>query len=245
VYVDLLNRYSRQLGLLGRDGQERLGKASAAVFGVGGLGSHVAYYLAAGGLRRLILVDMDEVSLPDLHRQVLYAERDVGRRKVEAAAERLKAINRSVEVVPIGEPISPSLALKVAEEADVVIDALDNWAARHVVNRAAVQRRKPLVHGAVQEWYGQVTTIIPGVTPCLEEVFGRFRSLPSCGQGVCQVLGPVVGVVASIMALEAFRVLLGSPALAGRLLVVDLKHMALDEIRLERDERCPVCGYVR
>lgn len=239
----MLNRYSRQIPLLGEEGQRKIAGASAAVFGVGGLGTHVAYYLAAGGFGRLILVDFDSVSVPDLHRQMLYSMEDVGRPKAEAAAGRLGKINPEVEVRAVGEALSPSLAAEVAKEADVLVDALDNWAARHLVNKAAVEAGKPLVHGAVQEWYGQATTILPGRTPCLEELFGRFKSLPLCRQGFCPVLGPVVGVVASIMALEAFRAALGSPALAGRLLVVDLRHMAFDVIELKRDESCPVCGY--
>ncbi|AEA12870.1 UBA/THIF-type NAD/FAD binding protein [Thermoproteus uzoniensis 768-20] len=242
--LKIFDRYSRQIAVIGDEGQRRLRRTSVAVFGVGGLGTHVAYYLAAGGFGRLYLVDSDKVSLPDLHRQVLYSTSDVGALKAEAAARRLRDINPEVEVEPVAEEISPSLASELAAKADVLVDALDNWATRHVVNRAAVGARKPLVHGAVQEWYGHVTTVIPGVTPCLQDLFGRLKSLPSCAQGFCPVLGPVVGLVASIMALEVFRTALGSPSLAGKLLVVDLKHMAFDEIRVERDENCPVCGYV-
>ncbi len=243
--MKLLDRYSRQVAVIGEEGQRRIRATSAAIFGVGGLGTHVAYYLAAGGFKKLYLVDSDKVALSDLHRQVLYSTSDVGKYKVEAAAKRLGDINPEVEVEPIAEEISPSLAGELAGKADVLVDALDNWATRHVVNRAAVKALKPLVHGAVQEWYGHVTTVIPGVTPCLEELFGRLRSLPSCPQGVCPVLGPVVGVVASLMALEAFKVAIGAPSLAGKLLVVDLKHMSVDEIELARDEGCPVCGYVK
>lgn len=243
--VKLFDRYSRQVAVIGEEGQRRVRAASAAIFGVGGLGTHVAYYLAAGGFKKLYLVDSDKVALSDLHRQVLYSTSDVGMYKVEAAARRLRDVNPEVEVEPIAEEISPSLAGELAEKADVLVDALDNWATRHVVNRAAVKALKPLVHGAVQEWYGHVTTIIPGVTPCLEELFGRLKSPPSCAQGICPVLGPVVGVVASIMALEVVKTVVDAPSLAGKLLVVDLKHMAFDEIKLERDERCPVCGYVR
>lgn len=243
--LKVLDRYSRQIAVIGEEGQKKLRGASAVIFGVGGLGTHVAYYLAAGGLGKLYLVDSDKVSLSDLHRQVLYSTRDLGRSKVEAAARRLRDINPEVEIEAVPEEISPSLAAELVGRADLAVDALDNWAARHVVNRAAVAAKRPLVHGAVQEWYGHVTTIIPGETPCLEELFGRFKSFPSCVQGICPVLGPVVGVVASLMALEAIKVVLGRPTLAGRLLVVDLKHMAFDEIELARDENCPVCGYGR
>lgn len=243
--MKLFDRYSRQIAVIGEEGQRRLRGTSVAIFGVGGLGTHVAYYLAAGGFKKLYLVDSDKVALSDLHRQVLYSTSDVGKYKVEAAAKRLGDINPEVELEPIAEEISPSLAAELAGKADVLVDALDNWATRHVVNRAAVKSLKPLIHGAVQEWYGHVTTIIPGLTPCLEDLFGRLKSLPSCAQGICPVLGPVVGIVASLMALEVFKTALGAPSLAGKLLVVDLKHMSFEEIKLERDESCPVCGYVR
>ncbi len=235
-------RYSRQLPVVGEGGQEKIGKTSVAVFGIGGLGTLIARYLAGGGFRKLVLVDFDTVSISDIHRQVLYTTNDVGRVKTEVAAALLKAVNPEVEIETYGEPISPQLAEAVVGGVDIVVDALDNWAARHVVNRAAVSGGKPLVHGAVQEWYGHVTTVVPAVTPCLEDLFGKFKSLPSCAVGVCPVLGPAVGVVASLMALEVFNVALGSPKLAGRLLVVDLKHMTFDTIAVAASEKCPVCA---
>ncbi|MGC8994804.1 MAG: HesA/MoeB/ThiF family protein [Pyrobaculum sp.] len=240
----LLDRYSRQIPVIGEEGQERLRKTSVAVFGVGGLGTLVARYVAGGGFKKLVLVDFDTVALSDIHRQILYTTDDVGKPKAEVAARVLSAVNPEVEVVPIAEAISPDLAERVVGEVDVVVDALDNWASRHVVNAAAVRRRRPLIHGAVQEWYGHVTTVIPGETPCLEDLFGRFKTLPACAAGFCPVLGPAVGVVSSIMALEVFRTALGSPALAGKLLVVDLRHMAFDTIEIRRNPSCPVCGAV-
>lgn len=241
----ILDRYSRQIAVIGEEGQRKLRSTSVVVFGVGGLGSHVSYYLAAGGFRRLYLVDSDRVAVSDLHRQVLYSTKDVGVEKAVAAASRLEQVNPEVDVVPISEEITPSLAEELVKKSDIAVDALDNWPSRHVVNKAAVSARKPLVHGAVQEWYGHITTIVPGITPCLEELFGRFKSLPACAQAGCPVLGPVVGTVAAIMAVEVFRAALGAPSLAGKLLIVDLKHMAFDMIQLQRDENCPVCRYVR
>ncbi len=239
--MKVLDRYSRQIPVIGEEGQRRIREASVAVFGVGGLGSLVARYVVGGGFRRVVLVDFDAVSVSDLHRQILYATGDVGKPKAEAAAKALRAVNPEVEVVPVAEPISPDLAEGVLKEVDIAVDALDNWAARHVVNAAAVRRGRVLVHGAVQEWYGHVTTVVPRVTPCLEDLFGRFKSPPSC-VGFCPVLGPAVGVVSSLMALEVFNSALGRPTLAGRLLVVDLKHMAFDVLEVVRNPVCPVCG---
>jgi len=239
--MKVLDRYSRQIPVIGKEGQRKIREASVAVFGVGGLGSLVARYVVGGGFRRVVLVDFDAVAVSDLHRQILYTTEDVGRPKAEAAAKALRAVNPEVEVVPVAEPISPDLAEGVLKEVDVAVDALDNWAARHVVNAASVRRGRVLVHGAVQEWYGHVTTVVPRVTPCLEDLFGRFKSPPSC-VGFCPVLGPAVGVVSSLMALEVFNSALGRPTLAGRLLVVDLKHMAFDVLEVVRNPGCPVCG---
>jgi molybdopterin/thiamine biosynthesis adenylyltransferase len=240
--MKVLDRYSRQIPVVGEEGQRKIRNTSVAVFGVGGLGTLVARYVVGGGFKRVLLIDFDTVSLPDLHRQILYTTDDVGKPKAEVAAEVLRAVSPEVEVVPVAEPISPDLAEGVLKEVDVAVDALDNWAARHVVNAAAVRRGRVLVHGAVQEWYGHVTTVVPRVTPCLEDLFGRFKSLPTCPAGFCPVLGPAVGVVASLMALEVFNAALGRPALAGKLLVVDLKHMAFDVLEVARNPSCPVCG---
>jgi molybdopterin/thiamine biosynthesis adenylyltransferase len=240
--MKVLDRYSRQIPVIGEEGQRRIRETSVAVFGVGGLGSLVARYVVGGGFRRVVLVDFDAVSVSDLHRQIIYTTEDVGKPKAEAAAKALRAVNPEVEVVPMAEPISPDLAEGVLKEVDIAVDALDNWAARHVVNAAAVRRGRVLVHGAVQEWYGHVTTVVPQATPCLEDLFGRFKSLPTCVLGFCPVLGPAVGVISSLMALEVFNAVLGKPALAGKLLVVDLKHMAFDVLEVARNPSCPVCG---
>ncbi|MFZ8839509.1 MAG: HesA/MoeB/ThiF family protein [Pyrobaculum sp.] len=240
--MKVLDRYSRQIPVVGEEGQRRIRETSVAVFGVGGLGSLVARYVVGGGFRRVVLVDFDAVSVSDLHRQILYATEDVGKPKAEAAAKALRAVNPEVEVVPVAEPISPDLAEGVLKEVDIAVDALDNWAARHVVNAATVRRGRVLVHGAVQGWYGHVTTVVPRATPCLEDLFGRFKSLPTCVLGFCPVLGPAVGVISSLMALEVFNAALGRPALAGKLLVVDLKHMAFDVLEVARNPSCPVCG---
>jgi molybdopterin/thiamine biosynthesis adenylyltransferase len=240
--MKVLDRYSRQIPVVGEEGQRKIRNTSVAVFGVGGLGTLVARYVVGGGFKRVLLIDFDTVSLPDLHRQILYTTEDVGKPKAEAAAKALRAVNPEVEVVPVAEPISPDLAEGVLKEVDVAVDALDNWAARHVVNAAAVRRGRVLVHGAVQEWYGHVTTVVPWTTPCLEDLFGRLKSLPACPAGFCPVLGPAVGVVSSLMALEVFNAALGKPALAGKLLVVDLKRMAFDVLEVARNPSCPVCG---
>ncbi len=237
-----MDRYSRQLMVIGEEGQRKVGRATVAVFGMGGLGTLVAYYLAGAGVGRLYVVDFDTVNISDLHRQVLYAVRDVGKPKVEAAAERLRAVNPHVDVVPIMENVELPLAAELADKADVLVDAFDNWASRHILNKAAVRAGKPLIHGAVDNWYGHVTVVLPGKTPCLHDLFGRFARAPMC-VGQCPVLGPVVGIIASVMATETLKLILGmGDALAGRLLVVDAKRMSFDEVKIARDPSCPVCS---
>lgn len=243
--MQLFERYSRQLYVVGEEGQKKIRNTSVAIFGVGGLGTLVARYVVGGGFKSVVLVDFDTVSLSDIHRQILYSSEDVGRPKAEVAARVLKAVNPEVEIEALAEAISPDLAEEVVSKVDVVVDALDNWASRHVVNAAAVKSGRPLIHGAVQEWYGHVTTVIPGRTPCLEELFGKFKSRPSCPGGFCPVLGPVVGVVSSIMAVEVFKTALGAPSLAGKLLVVDLKHMSFEELAVEKSPGCPVCSFLK
>ncbi|MEM0370607.1 MAG: HesA/MoeB/ThiF family protein [Pyrobaculum sp.] len=237
--------YSRQIPILGEEGQLKIRNTSVAIFGAGGLGTLIARYLVGGGFKTVTILDFDTVAPPDLHRQILYTYYDLGKPKAEVAARVLRAVNPEVEVVAIAEALSPDLADEVAAKSDILVDALDNWASRHIVNAAAVRHRRPLIHGAVQEWYGHVTTIIPGATPCLEDIFGKFKSLPSCDAGVCAVLGPAVGVISSIMALEVFRTALGRPRLAGRLLVVDLKHMSFEELKIEKSPNCPVCSFIK
>lgn len=237
----LLDRYSRQVAVIGKEGQEKLAKARVAVIGLGGLGSLISLYLAGAGVGELVLVDYDIVNLTDLHRQLLYSERDVGRPKVEVAIEKLHSLNSTINIKPINEALTYENVDSIISNVDVVIDALDNWLSRQILNESIVRLGKPLVHGAVNGWYGQVTTIIPGKTPCLYEIV-QARSLPQC-TGFCPVIGPVVGVVASIEVLEAIKLITGiGEPLMNRLLIIDGKNWVIDEVTLSKVEDCPVCS---
>ncbi|MGC8543982.1 MAG: HesA/MoeB/ThiF family protein [Vulcanisaeta sp.] len=239
--IQLIDRYSRQVAVIGREGQERLAKARVAVIGLGGLGSLVSMYLTGAGVGELTIVDYDTVNLTDLHRQLLYREEDVGKPKVEVAFKRLRDLNSNVRIKPVNEALTEENAEDIIKDADVVVDALDNWMSRQILNETIVKLGKPLVHGAVNGWYGQVSTIIPGKTPCLYELV-QVRSLPQC-VGYCPVVGPVVGVVASIETLEVIKLITGiGEPLANKLLIIDGKNWVIDEIRLSRVENCPVCS---
>lgn len=232
-------RYSRQIALIGAEGQERLLKSAALVVGAGGLGSPVLLYLVAAGVGRVLVVDRGYVDLPDLNRQVLYSEEDLGKAKAEVAAEKLRKLNSSVEVTSYVMSVEDPLFEEVMTSANVVVDCLDNWASRFVVNNLAIKYSKPLVHAGVQEFYGQATTVIPGQTPCLRCLI----SVPTGKEGPVPVAGFTPAVLGAIEASEAIKILAGHrPALAGFLLIVDLKNMEFSKIKIEKRSGCPVCS---
>ena len=227
----MLSRYHRQDLVIGVKGTEKLRSSTVAVFGLGGLGTVVAMYLAGAGVGKLIIVDRDIVSITDLHRQVLYRERHLGRPKAIAAADELSSLNHEVSVEPIyGD--AREVAHDVIHRADLVIDALDNWPSRAAVSDVAWSLGKPLIHGGAQAYYGQVTTIVPGVTPRLSEV---IRGGEAACIGICEamgILGPAAAVIGSVMAAEAINALLGSPKLVGKILFIDVKHMVFEIVEI-------------
>lgn len=236
------NRYSRQLPLIGLDGQLRLLKSTALVVGAGGLGSSTLLYLVAAGVGRVIVVDKGYVDLPDLNRQILYTERDIGKPKALVAQERLRELNGSIAVIGYTMDVRDTNFEKLILEADVVIDCLDNWPARIILNELVVKHSKVLVHAGIYGYYGQVTTIIPGQTPCLNCIVAR----PVERTGPLPVIGFTPAVLGAIEVAEALRVLLGErPTLAGELLIVDLKNMEFNKLRISRRSDCPICGYQR
>ncbi len=232
-----LDRYSRQIPLLHISGQLKLAESSVAVVGLGGLGSPVSYYLAAAGVGRLILVDGECVEVSNLNRQILYETEDIGLPKAVLAAKRIRGLNPLVEVVPVSEPVSRDNVAHILEGVDVIVDALDDWKARLILDEYSQKAGIPLVHGAVDGLYGQVTTIIPGKTSCLACI--APRRLPQ--RGCRAAIGPFVGLVATIEALEVIKLLTGQGStLANRLLVIDGAEYRFDEVKLEPVE-CSKC----
>jgi len=233
------SRYSRQIPLLGEEGQERLRRSTALVVGAGGLGSAVLYYLVAAGVGRVVVVDRGYVDLPDLNRQVLYTEEDLGRPKVEAAVARLRKLNSEVEVVGYRVDVEDAVLEELVAGSDVVVDCLDNWRARLRVNELVVRYSKPLVHAGIEGFYAQLTTVVPGATPCLACLVPR----PPERSGTVPVVGFTPAVAGSIEAAEAVKILAGlQPGLAGYLLIVDLKSVEFTKIPISRRENCPVCS---
>jgi molybdopterin-synthase adenylyltransferase len=231
-------RYARQILLFGEEGQARLKHAHIVVAGAGGLGSPVAIYLAVAGVGRLTLVDCDTVGLSNLNRQVLHAEADLGRPKVESGVETLRALNPSIRVEGVRAEITEENAAALIGDADGIVDAMDNYPARFVLNRVAQERSIPLFHGAIRGFVGQATTCVPGRGPCLACLFPRAPPTE-----VVPVVGATAGVIGSIQATEAVKYLTGEgELLAGRLLLWDGLAGRMDEIGVEPRAGCPVCG---
>ena len=231
-------KYIRQIMLFGEEGQEKLKNAKVFVAGAGGLGSPVSTYLAVAGVGKIIIADFDSVDLSNLNRQFLHHEKDIGREKVKSAEEKLLSMNPEIKVETIREKITDENAGSIVPPCDLIIDALDNFDTRHVLNRLAVERNIPLIHGAVSGYRGQATTIIPGKTPCLCCIFPS-----SFKKEVFPVLGTTPGVIGSIQANEAIKYLTGQgKLLENRLLLWDGLSCSFSELDVNKAENCPVCG---
>lgn len=236
-------RYCRQMIIdgWGEEGQRRLKGASVAVIGVGGLGSPVSIYLAAAGVGRLILVDMGSVELSNLNRQVLHWSRDLGRPKVESAREKIEELNPEVTVEALKEKVAEDNVHEIVKKADVVVDAMDNFASRMLVNKACVEERRVFVHAGVYGFQGQLTTIIPGEGPCLQCIFPH----PPPVEEIVPVAAPTPGVLGCIEAVEVIKVITGiGKPLVGRLLLYDGEEMRFMIVEVRKDEKCPTCGFL-
>lgn len=243
---DQIARYSRQLILpeVGVHGQERLLASSVLIVGAGGLGCPAALYLAAAGVGTLGLIDRDAVALSNLHRQILHTTEDVGRPKSLSASSTLKALNPEVSVVAFQESLGASNALQLLQPYDVILDGSDNFSTRYLVNDACVLLGKPLIHGGVVHLRGQALTVLPKRSACVRCVFPeppQPGAIPSCQEA--GVLGSVAGILGTLMAHEALKVLLGiGQPLADRLLVVDGYASRFRDVAVRRDPACAVCG---
>lgn len=245
-----LPRYARHIVLreIGGPGQARLKRASVLVVGAGGLGAPVLMYLAAAGVGRLTVVDDDTVSLSNLQRQVIHAEGRLGMPKVASARIALAEINPYVTVQGVEARLDAEAAHTLVAGQDVVIDATDNLASRHLLNAACVAARVPLLSGAISQWEGQVTVYDPARgAPCLSCVFPMIP--PDDLAQTCAaagVMGALPGIVGSMMAAEAIKLVTGAGrSLRGRLLMQDVLWGESREIAVHRHTDCPVCSHVK
>ena len=242
-----VQRYSRHIILpnIGGKGQRKLLDSSVLVIGAGGLGSPVAMYLAAAGIGKLGIVDFDQVDVTNLQRQILHNTADVGRSKVASAVEHLRAINPTIEVVGHETLLFSTNVFEIFEGYDVIVDGTDNFPVRYLVNDATQFTGKPLVYGSIYQFEGQATVFTPGQeTPCYRCLFPAPPppgTVPSCAEG--GVFGVLPGVIGSIQATEAIKIITGEgDTLEGRLLLYDALAMDFQEMKIRWDADCPVCG---
>lgn len=241
-----LKRYHRNIQLqgVGEEGQLKLLHSSVLVVGAGGLGSPVAYYLAAAGIGRLGLADADVVDHSNLQRQILHRTTDLGKLKVVSAQEKLQALNPDIQVEIYPFRIDSVNIQELVQQYDIIVDATDNLESRYVLNEACVTAGKPFIYGGVLAMVGQAMTILPGEGPCFRCIFreapapGTVKTTDDIG-----ILGAVAGIIGTIQAAEAVKYLLGQgDLLVGRMLTMDARSMQFQEVEVGRDPNCPECG---
>ena len=233
-------RYQRQIMIpgFGERAQLRLKSATALIAGLGGLGSPLALYLAAAGVGHLKLVDMDDVELSNLNRQVLHWDEDVGKAKVTSASQKVRKINPTTRVDGFDLAIDDKNVFELTKNCDVILDAMDNFAVRYVLNAAAVAHRVPLIHGAVYGYEGRLANVVPGKTACLECIYPHAPP-----REVFPVLGTTPGVIALLQATEAIKSLTGTGVvLENEMLIYDGETMSFDKVRVSRNPQCKSCA---
>src|SRR6201995_5054396 len=246
---DEVLRYSRHLIMpeVGMDGQLKLKAAKVLCVGAGGLGSPLALYLAGAGGGTLGVVDFDVVDFPNLQRQIIHTTADVGRKKLDSAADKLLAINPNVNIVKFDTRLSSANALELFRDFDMVVDGTDNFPTRYLVNDACVLTGKPNVYGSIFRFEGQVSIFATKNGPCYRCLYPEPPPpglVPSCAEG--GVLGILPGLVGVMQATEAIKLILGKgEPLIGRLLLVDSLAMKFRELKLRKNPDCPVCGTHR
>jgi len=232
-----LKRYQRQILLFGEAGQGKLKEAKVFIAGAGGLGSSVAIYLAVAGIGKITIADHDTVELSNLNRQILHRDSEIGRKKVDSAREKLTRMNPDIEVVVTSLTIEPGNADELVGDADLIVDAMDNFPTRYLLNKAALTRNVPLFFGAVNGFYGQTTTIIPGKTACLRCIFPAPP--PSA---IFPVVGATPGIIGCIQATEVIKYIVGlGNLLENRLLIWDGLQATADEVLLKKNPECEDC----
>jgi len=234
-------RYHRQIMLFGEDGQEKLKTARVVIAGAGGLGCPVATYLAVAGVGYLRIIDDDTVERTNLNRQILHWEKDIGLPKTGSAGEKLMAINPDIEIETVRITIDEETAPGLVRDADAIVDAMDNYPARYLLNHLACKFGIPLFHGAIRGFDGQATTIIPGKTACLSCIFPKAPP-----KEIFPVIGVTSGMIGMIQANEVLKYILGTGELLGnRLLIWDGLGSSLETIQVERDPYCTECGHIK
>ena len=235
-----LTRYDRQIRMqeFGKKGQENLKKAHVVVAGAGGLGSSAGIYLAASGIGHISIIDHEAVELSNLNRQILHWERDIGKSKVESAVEKLRQINSDIEILGTEKEIKEENVLELLKGADAIVDCMDNFHTRFILNDAALKLNIPFFHGACYGFEGRATTIIPKKTPCLRCIIPK-----SPPEKKVPIMSTTPGTIGTIQATEVIKFFAGiKPLLTSKLLIYDSWYLTYDLIKIERNRKCPSCG---
>ncbi len=244
--TDDLSRYSRHLILpeVGMEGQQKLKAARVLCVGTGGLGSPLAFYLTAAGVGTLGLVDFDVVDASNLQRQIIHSTKDIGRKKLDSAEEKLTALNPAIKIVKHETMLTSANAMEILKDYDIVADGTDNFPTRYLVNDACVLLGKPNVYGSIFRFEGQASVFATKEGPCYRCLYPEPPPpglVPSCAEG--GVLGILPGLIGVIQATEVIKLILGKgDSLIGRLLLVDALTMRFRELKLRKNPECPVCG---
>ena len=237
-------RYGRQIMYpgFGEIGQGKLKDAHVLVVGVGGLGCAASMYLAYAGIGHITIVDDDSVELSNLNRQMLHWERDIGKKKPISAANKLRKINSGVRITSLCKKVTEDNADQIIDGVDVVIDGLDNFQTRFVLNAACVRQKIPFIHAGVNGLLGQITSIVPGKTPCLACIY----STPPVSEETIPVFGVTPTLMASLQVMEAIKLIAGfGETLQGRMLYFNGESMEFAYEDLIKNPKCSVCGFVR
>ncbi len=236
-----LDRYKRQILLFGEEGQEKLKKSRIFIAGAGGLGCPISIYLAVAGIGTITVIDKDVVEQTNLNRQILHYDRDIGKKKTVSAGEKLSEINPDIRVKVVDTTIDETNVMRLVGNADGIVDAMDNFPTRYLLNNAAINKKIPLFHGAIRGLYGQATTIIPQKTACLRCIFPNAPP-----KEVFPVVGVTPGFIGMVQATEVLKYLLGSgELLANRLFIWDGMRSHGEEIAVTRNPGCVACGTMR
>ncbi len=238
-----LQRYARQIAIagFGKKGQQKLKNARVVIAGAGGLGSPIAIYLAAAGVGKIRLIDHDSVDLGNLNRQILYHEKDIGEPKVLSAKANLESFNSAIEIDAIHETIMENNVFELAGDFDLIVDAMDNFPARRLLNWVAISKGIPFFHGAIHGFEGKATSIFPGLTPCLSCLYKQDPQQKSP-----PVAGVAPAIIGSIQATEVIKYIIGiGELLTNRLLIYDGLSLEFMELAIARDPDCQECKHLR